>query len=123
MVESAEHVNDPSVYIESGIFLTAQLPSAFEKGIRPLTSIYLLYYLLKRKDIKIIVCSVVARNILDKSTDVSKAPVASIRLQAKQSSIFLRNVDRMSVLIGNKHRNQRHVTIKSRIQYDSSLAV
>jgi len=49
VVESVEHVNDPSVCIKSGIFLTAQRPSAFEKPIRSMASISLLYYLLKRE--------------------------------------------------------------------------
>jgi hypothetical protein len=128
VVESVEHVNDSLVYIESGIFLAAQEPSALEKVIRSVASLFLFYIFMREKDIKITVCSDVARHILDKLTDVSKAPVASILLQGKQSSMCLRNVDKflpdhkMSVLIDNKHHNERHVTIKSRIQYVSSLA-
>ena len=111
MVESVEHVNDPSVYIESGIFLTAQRPSALEKAIRSLASHSCFIIFLREEDIKITVCSVVARYTLDKLTDVSKAPVVSIHLQDKQSSMFLRNAHKflpdhkMSVLIKSKHHN------------------
>lgn len=49
MLESVEHVNDPVVYIENGIFLTAQRPSALVNVIRSVASLYLLYYLLKRE--------------------------------------------------------------------------